>query len=116
MYLHIYVVYKVYLIRAGEDNYKIGITRRNPEKRLKELSTGNSEDLFIENVFESKWGTKIEAHLHRKYHSYRKRGEWFLLEQDDVSNFTTECQELHNLFEFMSKENYWFQKENERFI
>jgi hypothetical protein len=109
-------VYKVYLIRSEGGNYKIGYTKRNPLQRLKELSTGNSEELDIVHVFESKWGTKIEAHLHRKYQSERKRGEWFVLNDEAVNNFKSECQKEHDMFEFMAKENYWFQKENARFI
>lgn len=109
-------MYKVYLIRSESNSYKIGITKRAPEVRLKELSTGNSEELTIEQVFESKWGTKIEANLHRRYQSDRKRGEWFELPQSAIDSFQRDCLKLHNTFEFMSEENYWFQKENERFL
>ena len=56
----------VYLISSyinGEILYKIGMTKRSVEKRLKELKTGNAADLAIVNIFESKWASKIEANF-----------------------------------------------------
>lgn len=109
-------MYTVYLIQSDESSYKIGITKRDPKKRLKELSTGNSNDLTLISSFESKWGTKIESQLHRKYSYQKKRGEWFELNEEDVRNFKDECMKIHEMMEYMAKENYWFQKENEKIL
>lgn len=98
---------KVYLISIGSDNkrYKIGFTKRKVEQRIREMRTGNSEEFTIENVFESKWATKIEASLHQQHQSKKISGEWFELDQTEAKNFAADCQRLHNLFELLSKEN-----------
>lgn len=100
-------MYKVYLISTGNDikKYKIGFTKRNVENRINEMKTGNSEDFHIEGYFESKWGTKIESSLHNKYKSKKISGEWFNLTDDESKGFIDECKQLHDIFEFLSKEN-----------
>ena len=108
---------KIYLISSEINNdilYKIGITKRDVNKRLKQLKTGNPATLNIINVFESKWATKIEANLHVSYDSKRIVGskEWFSLNNEDVKNFTSRCQQIHDNFEVLSKENTWFIDKN----
>lgn len=106
--------YNVYLISVHLENeicYKIGWTKRDPIKRLKELKTANSHDLNIVSIFESKWGPKIESNLHRKFSYLNKNGEWFSLSIDDVKNFKETCQKIHDSLELMSKENTWFQEQ-----
>ena len=99
--------YKVYLISSGdfEKQYKIGYTRRDVEDRVKEFKTGNSNNLEIISVFESKWGTKIESSLHRKYKTKKIDGEWFDLNQEDVDSFKLECERIHDMFELISNQN-----------
>lgn len=98
---------KLYLISSGVDNkiYKIGYTRRDVEKRMKEFKTGNSTLLEIVYTFESKWSSKIEPLLHKKYE--RIEGEWFRLNEEEINNFITTCVNLHNTFELLSTENTW---------
>jgi len=108
---------KIYLISSEINNdilYKIGITKRDVNKRLKQLKTGNPATLNIINVFESKWATKIEANLHVSYDSKRIGGskEWFSLNNEDVKNFISRCQQIHDNFEVLSKENTWFIDKN----
>jgi hypothetical protein len=94
-------MYNVYLISSdeqGQKKYKIGYTKNNVEKRLKQLKTGNSNDLTIEKVFNSKWGTKIEAILHRKYSNSKISGEWFYLSEKEVSLFDSDCKNLEEYF------------------
>ena len=100
-------MYKVYLISCGDINkqYKIGYTRRKVEERLKEFKTGNSNPLEIISVFESKWGTKIEASLHRKYKYNKIDGEWFNLDETEVTNFVTNCKKQHDLFDLVNNNN-----------
>jgi hypothetical protein len=65
-------MFNIYLICAefeGRRLYKIGYTRREVSKRIKELKTGNGSDLYLINSFKSKWGTKIESQLHRTFKS-----------------------------------------------
>ena len=100
---------KVYLISTIEDKrrYKIGYTRRDVNQRLREFKTGNSIELEILNVFNSKWGSKIEANLKRKYESKRIDGEWFFLTQEEVDSFNNQCQDIHNIFELLNNNNTW---------
>ena len=102
-------MYKVYLIKTQDDitRYKIGYTKRSVEKRIKEFKTGNSNDFQIVSVFESNWGTKIESSLHKRYQMNRIGGEWFTLSEQEVVNFYTECQKLHDIFDLLSNSNTW---------
>ena len=95
---------RVYLISSGQ-TYKIGYTRRESKKRLKELKTANSNDLEVLFEFESKWASKIEANLHRKYKSNKIDGEWFNLTEQDVNDFLKECRKQHENFEMLNTEN-----------
>lgn len=95
-------MYNVYLIscEVGDSKrYKIGYTRNSVEKRIKQLKTGNSNDLFLEKVFVSKWGSKIEAILHRKFSQYKISGEWFDLNQQQLDFFENDCKNLELYFE-----------------
>ena len=49
----------IYLIKAeleGIEYYKIGITKREPQKRLKELQTGNALQLELVKIFHTEFG------------------------------------------------------------
>ena len=109
-------MYKIYLISAQHTDanyYKIGWTKRDPQKRLKELKTGNSHELELVEVFETKWGPRIESNLHKHFGEFRWEGEWFLLNEKQVSEFKEICQRNHNIFELMAKENSWFRESKE---
>ena len=46
----------IYLIEDKNNNtYKIGVTKGDPKKRLKNLQTGNSSELEIKYLFEYKF-------------------------------------------------------------
>ncbi len=90
-------MYNVYLISCGEGEskkFKIGYTKNDVERRLKQLKTGNSEELVVEKVYQTKWGTKIESILHRNFRHCKISGEWFNLSQQDVDNFMNQCRDL----------------------
>jgi len=109
-------VYKVYLIEINDivKRYKIGWTKRDVQQRLKQLQTGAHSKLNIIDVFESKWGSKIESILHRTYFRGKKTGEWFELTDEEVLNFKNNCEKAHNDLEMMWNENTWV-KERGRF-
>ena len=99
---------KVYLISTSDNNgkrYKIGHTRREVEDRIREFKTGNSYEFEIIDVFESKWGTKIESKLHRKHKTKQIGGEWFKLDDEDIKSFNDDCRMFHNVFELLLTEN-----------
>jgi len=64
----------VYLIKSGI-YHKIGLTRRNPETRLKEITTP-------EGVTSDPEG--LEQFLHREFKDKRAEREWFRLDDEDI--------------------------------
>ena len=103
----------VYLICCTDANgnkmHKIGFTKRSVEKRIKEFKTGNANDFYLIDSFKSKWGTKIEASLKRRFKKYNISGEWFDLSDVDILNFGKVCETLHDGFEFMANNNTYYQ-------
>jgi hypothetical protein len=108
-------VYNIYLISSTINNdtcYKIGYTRRDPLLRISEIKTGNASELELIDTFSSKWGTQIEASLHRFFINKKINGEWFKLDDNDVKSFIEKCELYHSNFELLSKDNNWFKKTN----
>lgn len=104
-------MYNVYLICSeieGKNLYKIGYTRREISKRIKEFKTGNASEFYLVDSFQSKWGTKIESQLHRFLRSKKISGEWFDLSKEDVISFRKSCQEIHNNLELISNTNTYY--------
>lgn len=91
----------IYLLTNNDDQYKIGITKYSGKKRIKSLSTGNSDEIDVISEFKSKYNRKIEGALHKRYGIKRLKGEWFQLNKKDIQNFISECQSLHDTFEFL---------------
>jgi hypothetical protein len=111
-------VYNLYLISSDYNNkkfYKIGWTKRDPQKRLKELKTANSQDLNIEYILTSKFGPRIEKNLHRKYSNKRCNGEWFELNQKEASEFIDECKKQDHIFQILIDNNTWIQDNSKEF-
>ena len=68
----------VYIITNGED-YKVGVSK-DPERRLKQLQTGNSKKLKIVSLFEVPEDVvyNMEKDAHKAVRMwYTKSGEWF---------------------------------------
>lgn len=106
------MLFKVYLISCVDNDsfdnikkYKIGFTRRKVEDRIKEFKTGNSSNLEVLHVYESKWGTRIESMLHNIFKHKLINGEWFNLSYSDVETFIYECEKIHETLEFISIKN-----------
>jgi hypothetical protein len=93
---------------SGQKLHKIGFTRRTPEKRIKEFKTGNASEIYLVDSFESRWGTKIEAMLHRIYKPKKINGEWFDLSEEDVKMFKKHCTSIHNNLKLISEQNTYF--------
>jgi hypothetical protein len=76
----------VYLInQLNTNNYKIGISKKpTSEGRIKNLQTGNHNELITIYEIKSKCYTTLEKTLHRTYYHNHLRGEWFNLENPDV--------------------------------
>ena len=104
-------MYIVYLVSAeinGEFLYKIGWTKRTPEQRIKEFKTGNASNFSVVESYKSEWGSKIEALLHKKYLKYKVSGEWFNLPENEIKNFLSICNRIHDNLELISKDNTYY--------
>jgi hypothetical protein len=102
-------MYTVYLLNK-DDYYKIGFTRKDPMQRIKQLNTGSTSAISLVYVFTTKYPSKLEASLHRKYKQKKAFGEWYRLSHQDVCNFLKECNNLTHIFETLNENPYW-QKE-----
>lgn len=94
LYFYCFEMAFVYLI--GEcgvrDIYKIGSTRKKDiNDRLLQLQTGNPEELYIKDYFETDHPFVLEGMLHRKYMASNEMNEWFMLSEDAVKNFRKTC-------------------------
>lgn len=97
----------VYLINNdGTDQYKIGMTSRNIEKRFQELKTGNP-NLVLKETYSSENFIKIETLLHRQFEFKKIEGEWFQLDESVVNEFVESCIKLDLRIERL-KENYFY--------
>lgn len=83
----------VYLLGdSGQDNtFKIGITKSSIEKRIKQLQTGNGEEIYLINFHETKYPLFLERSLHLKFNNKKKKNEWFNLDIEDVLKFKEYC-------------------------
>ena len=98
----------VYLIADRNNNtYKIGVTKGDPEKRLKKLQTGNSSELKIKYLYEYDYPYRLESMLHKHYKSCNELNEWFALE--NPNEFPNKCKEFNNIIDSL-KDNPFFNK------
>lgn len=83
----------VYLLSdSGQDNmFKIGVTRNKIEKRIKQLQTGNGNEIFLIKYYETDYPFFIERLLHMKFFPKQNINEWFTLEIEDVNKFNEYC-------------------------
>lgn len=85
---------KIYLIQSLEEGYyKIGVSK-NPEKRLKQLQTGNSSELKLIHSYSSEYANKIEKTLHNMLSHCKKEGEWFDMSLPDALSFDVQCERI----------------------
>ena len=101
----------VYLI-GEKDNigkYKIGSTKsKNINKRLKQLQTGNSSELFIKEKYETEYPFKLEKMLHNHFKSSNLIGEWFELSENDTEAFRKVCEEKENIISCLKDNPFYF--------
>lgn len=101
-----------YIYLIGEldnvNNFKIGVTKKqNIDERKKELQTGNSNELYINQFFETKYPYKLEKMLHRHFFKKKLLNEWFSLDETDVQTFQDICTQYENVFDSL-KDNPFF--------
>jgi len=105
----------VYLI-GEKDNigkYKIGSTKaKNVNKRLKQLQTGNSSELFIKESYETEHPFKLEKMLHNHFKSSNLIGEWFELSESDTEAFRGVCEEKEKIISSLKDNPFYCPKRN----
>lgn len=101
----------VYLLNNSiTDEYKIGYTKNDVEKRVKQLQTGSSGELFMVHCYESEFARKIENALHRRFKHVKMLNEWFTLPDDDVLKFLTYCEQYDHNFKLLTEQQNPFFK------
>lgn len=101
----------VYLIGelGNEGNYKIGSTNaKDVNKRLKQLQTGNSSQLYIKESYETKHPFKLEKMLHNHFKLYNLIGEWFELQKSDVEAFRSLCEKKEKIISALKDNPFYF--------
>ena len=79
----------LYLIEC-QNLYKIGVAH-DVVNRLATLQTGNPFQLRVVDCYEFANAEVVERGLHQKFSLIRKRGEWFALNQGDLSQLNEIC-------------------------
>lgn len=98
----------VYLIEDMDSRtYKIGVTKGDPQTRLKKLQTGNSSKLLIKHLYECEYPYRLESMLHNHYKEYRELNEWYGL--PDINEFLNKCNEFNEIINSL-KDNPFFNK------
>lgn len=100
----------IYLICNPEtEQFKIGVTRFDPNKRLKQLQVGCGTQLHIVHVYYCEFPFRLESILHHKFKLYKTSGEWFALPSNEVLNFKNTCQQIDLNIQLL-KDNEYFKK------
>lgn len=74
----------VYVFQEGNTRrIKIGITTGDPNKRIKQLQTGNSRELSLKAHWYCQNPRKLESYLHSKFDHRKRKGEWFYMNEKD---------------------------------
>lgn len=93
----------IYLIQSLEDGYyKVGVSK-HPQKRVKQLQTGNSSELKLIESYQSEYAHKIEKSLQLKYSYLRKEGEWFDMSISHEVSFITDCKQIEDNIVILKK-------------
>ena len=103
-------VYLLHKATGDIESYKIGISKNDPLKRVKQLQTGNDSQIHLLKQYESENYKKIEQMLHKQYGKFSTESgnEWFNLPADEVFAFIENCKKKDELISFMKENNPFF--------
>ena len=94
---------------AGQETYKIGVTKNDPKKRIKQLQTGNPRKIDLLKTYSSENYLKVEKWLHRKYFvKTEAKNEWRSLSNEEVFSFIEDCKEADNNISFLLENNPFY--------
>ncbi len=94
----------VYFVKDNANQVKIGFTKRNIKKRIKEL---NSPNLIPILMYETKYPTQLEKALHFRFKQYNIEREWFCLDDFKVEELKQICQMLNEGLCVIKENNYF---------
>lgn len=86
----------VYLLKSPDDHYKIGMTTR-PKDRFQALKCQYHCDLEVVRIMATLDRRRDEAFFHGLFDHHRLEGEWFSLDDEDLSLFEQQAQTLEQL-------------------
>jgi len=91
----------------GVEKHKIGITKNDPKKRVKQLQTGNPDKIVLLKFYESNNYLKVERWMHRKHFSSKTeaKNEWRKLSDEEVFAFIGDCEIADDNIKFLQKHN-----------
>ncbi len=99
----------VYLLNMIDtDYYKIGVTKRDVNKRMKQLQTGCPDEIILIKQFDCEHYRKVEGWLHKQHASKRVEGEWFVLEDSDIHLFESDCQRISDTIQLLIESNPFY--------
>jgi hypothetical protein len=95
---------------AGLELYKIGVSKNDPEKRVKNLQTGNPNKILLVKKYKSSNYHKIEKWLHRKFFMDKtlSNNEWFNLTSAQANSFLDECRSIESNINYLLSENHFY--------
>jgi hypothetical protein len=96
----------VYLICDGE-HFKIGVTTKTLDERLRELQTGNPDELFVCNYYVTDTPFKLETMLHNRYFCHKIKNEWFDVDSYTVAHFVEICEKYQKIIDSL-RDNVFF--------
>ena len=101
-----YVYLMLQIDFEGTESYKIGITKNDPQLRMKQLQTGNPNKISVHRMYESKNYLKVERWLHRKYQTRTEaKNEWRTLTYEQVFSFLDDCKTADDNIQFLLDNN-----------
>lgn len=94
----------LYLLKQSTTNlYKIGITKKDPSIRIKELQTGNGNELILIKTFKTLFNFKLETAIHAYYRMNNINSEWFELSEEQIDSFESICKLYESNFTNLKK-------------
>lgn len=105
---YVYLLFKV--DKSGEESYKIGISKNDPNLRVSQLQTGNEATINLLKHYQTVNYLKLEKMLHVRFviHKTTSKGEWFNLPAEDVIKFVETCKEVDSIIDFLKEHNLFF--------
>jgi hypothetical protein len=94
----------------GVEHHKIGITKNEPSKRIKQLQTGSANKITLLRAYKTKNYLKVERWMHRKYFGSKTeaKNEWRKLTDEQVFAFVKDCEEADDNINFLLENNSLF--------